>query len=421
MNIFLLALKNIRYRWMTQFITILLIALGIALLWTVREVQVQGEDKLQKNLASIDLVVGAKGSPLQLILASIYHIDAPTGNIPYSEALRLSKHPMVKEAVPLAYGDYCQEFRILGTSHAYLDWYGVNVQEGKLWGKTGETCLGAEVAKTLKLKIGDTFSGQHGDGEAEAGHGEYEVTGILAPSGTVVDQLILCSISSVWAVHGQSTVDGRQSTVEGRQSTVDGQQSTVDSAHTSGHGRQTDEQEITALLIRYKNPMAAIRLPRMINENTSLQAAAPAIEINRLSFMLNQGSDTLKLVGYALLLLALFSMLVQVWMGLEERKTELALLRSMGFGRLKLLTLLFVELSISVVLAYLLGEFSGRWFLANFSSELGYGLAYRFDTETFGIFDVQLFLMPLLVAFLAVLVNTRKIYRVSISDLLQKA
>ncbi len=82
MNLFLLALKNIRYRWMTQFITILLIALGIAMLWTVREVRVQGEDKLQKNLASIDLVVGAKGSPLQLILASIYHIDAPTGNIP---------------------------------------------------------------------------------------------------------------------------------------------------------------------------------------------------------------------------------------------------------------------------------------------------------------------------------------------------
>ncbi len=321
---------------------------------------------------------------------------------------------MVKEAVPLAYGDYCQEFRILGTSHTYLDWYGVSLQEGRLWGKTGETCLGAEVAKTLKLKIGDTFSGQHGDGEAEAGHGEYVVSGILAPSGKVVDQLILCSISSVWAVHGQSTVDGQQST-------VNGQQSTVDSAQTPGHGGHGDEQEITALLIRYKNPMAAMRLPRMINENTSMQAAAPAIEINRLSFMLNQGSDTLKLVGYALLLLALFSMLVQVWMGLEERKTELALLRSMGFGRLKLLAMLFLELCMTVVLAYLLGEFAGRWFLANFSSELGYGLAYRFDTETFGIFDAQLLLLPLLVAFLAVLVNTRKIYRISISDLLQKA
>ncbi|MHB1278986.1 MAG: ABC transporter permease [Bacteroidia bacterium] len=420
MTIFLLALKNIRYRWMTQFITILLIALGIAMLWTVREVQVQGEDKLQKNLASIDLVVGAKGSPLQLILASIYHIDAPTGNIPYSEALRLSKHPMVKEAVPLAYGDYCQEFRILGTSHAYLDWYGVSLQDGKLWAKTGETCLGSEAAKTLNLKIGDTFSGQHGDREAEAGHGEYVVTGILAPSGTVVDQLILCSISSVWAVHEEGHgAWGIEHGVE--RPTVNGQRSTVDSQQTTVLHGQDDGHEITSLLIRYKNKMAAMRLPRMINENTSMQAAAPAIEINRLSFMLNQGSDTLKLVGYALLLLALFSMLVQVWMGLEERKTELALLRSMGFGRLKLLAMLFLELSMTVMLAYLLGEFAGRWFLANFSSELGYGLAYRFDTETFGIFDVQLLLMPLLVAFLAVLVNTRKIYRISISDLLQKA
>lgn len=416
MNIFLLALKNIRYRWMTQCITILLIALGITMLWTVREIQVQGEDKLQKNLASIDLVVGAKGSPLQLILSSIYHIDAPTGNIPYSEALKLSKHPMVKEAIPLAYGDYCQEFRIVGTSHAFLDWYAVTLKEGTLWGKTGETCLGAEAAKTLKLKIGDTFSGQHGDGEAESGHGEYVVAGILAPSGTVLDQLILCSVSSVWAVHGESTVNGQPSTVE--QSTVE--QSTVDSMQTSGHGGHEEDREITALLIRYKNKMAAMRLPRMINETTSMQAAAPAIEINRLSFMLNQGSDTLKMVGYALLLLALFSMLVQVWMGLEERKTELALLRSLGFGRIKLLAMLLVELGITVLVAYLLGEAGGRWFLTNFSSELGYGLAYRFDTSHFGSFDVQLLLLPILVAFLAMLFHTRKIYGISISDLLQK-
>lgn len=395
MKLFKLALKNIRFRWMTQVLTLLLFTLAISLLWVMHEAKVQSENKLVKNLADIDLVIGAKGSPLQIILSSIYHIDAPTGNISYQEAQRWAKHPMVRQSLPLAYGDFYLSYKILGTDISILSWYDGQLAEGNLWTKESEVVLGASCASSSGLKVGDTFSGQHGDAEAESGHGEYRVVGILAPCGTVLDQLVLCGLETVWHVH--------EETIEN------------DSAELNAQA----DKEITALLIRYKNPMAAIQLPRMINENSSLQAASPSIEINRLSFMLNAGSDTLKWVGIALLLLAAFSMLVQVWMGLSQRKTEFALLRSLGYSSGKLLRLIVLELGALVLLAFVLGEGSARWFLIQFSAELGYGQAYAFDSSQWSLFDLQLLALPCILVLVAALLNARKIYQISIADLLQ--
>lgn len=404
MNLFKLALKNIQFRWMHQLLTLLLFTLAMAILWVIHEVKVQSENKLLKNLAHTDLVIGAKGSPLQIILSSIYHIDAPTGNIPYPEAKRWAKHPMVRQALPLAYGDYYLSYKILGTDTSIFSWYEGKLTDGRLWTNEGEVVLGASCAAISGLKVGDTFSGQHGDTEAESGHGEYRVVGILAPSGTVLDQLVLCGLETVWHVHEYESGE-RKAESEG-----------LDSLPAKN---PQANREITALMIRYKNPMAAIQLPRIINENSQLQAAAPSIEINRLSFMLNAGSDSLKWVGMVLLLLATFSMLIQIWMGLSVRKNEFALLRSFGFGSAKLLFLLALELGLLVLVSFFLAEVSARWFIAVFTSELGYGSAYAFDGSSFGSFDLQLFLLPCMVVAVAVLLIARKIYQISIADLLQ--
>jgi len=402
MNLLKLSLKNIRFRWMTQVLTLLLFTLAISLLWVMHEAKVQSENKLVKNLANIDLVIGAKGSPLQIILSSIYHIDAPTGNISFKEAQRWAKHPMVRQSLPLAYGDYYLTYKILGTDTSILSWYDGQLAEGNLWTKESEVVIGASCASSSGLKVGDVFSGQHGDAAAESGHGDYRVVGILEPNGTVLDQLVLCELETVWHVH-EETIDHGPLTMEN------------DSQELEAH----PEREITALLIRYKNPMAAIQLPRMINENSSLQAASPSIEINRLSFMLNAGSDTLKWVGIALLFLAAFSMLVQVWMGLSQRKTEFALLRSLGYSSRKLLRLIVLELGALVLFAFALGEAIARWFLFQFSAELGYGQAYEFDSSNWSAFDLKLLALPCILVLVAALLNARKIYQISIADLLQ--
>ncbi len=400
MKLLLLAWRNIRYRWLTQCLTALLILLSVALLWAVKEVRKQSEARFRRNLANIDLVVGATGSPLQLILSSVFHIDAPTGNIPYDEAQKIARIPMVKEVIPLAYGDYASEFRIVGTSYAYPEVYGLQLAAGKPWEKPGEACLGSDAARILGLKVGDHFHGSHGDPEAETGHGEYVVTGIYAPSGSVLDQLILCSIETVWNVH-----------TEGHGENAD--------AEASSHSEDHKNKEITALLIRYRNKMAALQLPRMLNARPGIQAASPAIEINRLSFMLNSGTRALNWVGYALLLLAALGILIQVWMGLEQRRGEFALLRYYGYGGWGIMRLLMLELGLVTAFSWIAGEILGRALLYGFSEELGYGTSYRLDILVWGTEDLLLLALPLALAVLCILLLASKVRRINIAELLK--
>lgn len=400
MNLFFIALKSLRYRWKTQLLSLILISLSIGILWVMREINLQSEQKLKDNLAGTDLVIGAKGSPMQIILSAIYHLDAPTGNIPLKQAERWMKHPMIREAVPLAYGDYAGGFKIVGCTPNYLDWYQVQIASGKIFDQTGEAVLGADAAQGLGLKIGDEFSGQHGDEHAEGGHGNYRVVGILEKSHSVMDQLILCSIESVWAVH--------------------------EDAHSHEHGEgeehhhhEEEEKEITAVLLRYKNKMAAMQVPRMINENSSMQAASPVIEINRLSYFLNTGSESLKWVAWALMALAAFSMMIQFSMTLKERQREFALLRSMGYRSIQLSQMLFFELSTLCLTAFILGEIGGRYLLKTFTKEMGLGEAYSFSVMHWNGFDWLLLGLPLVIGCLVLILFLRKIYKIDISDLLR--
>src|SRR5690242_9624619 len=163
----------------------------------------QIEERMTRDARGIDLVVGAKGSPMQLVLSAVFHLDVPTGNIPLTEATKLAANRAVKKAIPLALGDSYRGFRIVGSSHDYPAHYGARIADGGLWAAPMEAVLGAEVAARSGLKIGATFTGAHGLGEGGDEHEKeaYKVVGILAPGGTVLDRLVLTSIESVWEVH----------------------------------------------------------------------------------------------------------------------------------------------------------------------------------------------------------------------------
>ncbi|MBI1222984.1 MAG: FtsX-like permease family protein [Bacteroidetes bacterium] len=390
MTLLYIAWKNLRYRWNSHLLSLLLFSISIGILWAVHEFARQSEEKLKANLAQTDLVIGAKGSPLQIILSSLYHIDAPTGNISYIEAKRWMHHPMIRQAIPLAYGDYYQQYKIIGSDTGILSWYGVQLAEGNVWHQAGDVVLGAALAHQTHLQIGSTFSGQHGSMDAEAEHGQYRVVGILEPKGTVIDQLVLCALETVWAVHEK-------------------------------HGAVLADsaKEVTAVLLRYKNPMAAIQIPRAINENSNLQAAAPSIEINRLAFMLNNGTDVIAYLAIGLFVLAALSMLIQVWMGLKVRKKELALLRYTGYTRSRILLLLYYEIAFISLLSFVFGEMLARVLLHTFSDALAFGSSYTLNATHFTSFDLLLLGMPLLIAGLPLLFNLRSIFRSSVADLLQ--
>ncbi len=408
MSLFSLAWKNLTYRPVSVLMSFILLSVSTATLWLAGEIERQSNEKLEKNLAGIDLVVGAKGSPLQLILSSVYHMDDPTGNITQKEARFITRHPLVKRAIPLAYGDNFRGFRIVGTNHEYAALYQLELLEGKLWKDDMEVCIGAAIALQFGLKTGDTIQGSHGSDENEEAHGTYRVCGIFKPSGTVPDQLLLTNISSVWQVH-ETHADGHTHHDDDHL------------AHHEDHPHEDsgEDKEITALLVEYRSPLAAVQLPRQINLQGRLQAASPAIEMTRLYHLLNLGSDGIRWLGKSLILLAGLSIFLHLLKNIQERREELLLLRHLGYSRLKLLTLLFLENLFWILPAWLCGELLARRLLHFIGNSLNYGNVYQFDSGNWTIADGQLLLLGLALSLLSLIWPALVIFRMKISDLLK--
>ena len=188
-------------------LSLVLFALGVGLISLLLILNKQLQDQFEKNLAGINLVVGAKGSPLQLILSSMYHIDSPTGNIPIksAKALMNPKHPLIDQAIPLSMGDSHQGYRIIGSTYDLVNLYEGKVGDGKLWAKDMEVTIGATVADKLGLKLGANFYSSHGliidDNLVHDDAPAFKVAGIFQPTGSVLDQLILTNTQSIWKVH----------------------------------------------------------------------------------------------------------------------------------------------------------------------------------------------------------------------------
>ena len=158
MNILTLSLANLKFRAMSSLFNVLILSLGIATIITLLQISRELEQRFTRDLAGIDLVVGAKGSPIQLILSSVFHLDIPNGNIPLDEAEKLEKNPLIKAAIPLALGDNYNGFRIVGTTPAYISHYAGTLAEGRLYEAPMEAVLGSDVAAKYHLAVGTGLS-----------------------------------------------------------------------------------------------------------------------------------------------------------------------------------------------------------------------------------------------------------------------
>ena len=337
MSLLKLSLAYLRSRPLGTALNLLLLAVGVATITLLLLATTQLEDRMTRDARGIDMVAGAKGSPMQLVLSAIYHLDAPTGNIPLADALALARHPAVKNAIPLALGDSYRGFRIVGTNYDYLEHYGATLAQGRLWEAPVEAVLGAEVAAASGLAIGATFAGSHGMEGGGDLHDSvpYKVVGILAPTGSVLDRLVLTSVESVWLVHRH----------------VEPDQDLADALAEMDE----EEKEITALLIQYASPLAAATLPRLVNAQSAMQAASPAWESARLFKMIGVGVDVMRLFGLVLVLAAGLSVFIALLNALEERRYDLAVMRMLGAGRGRLMALLLLEGGLLAFFGGLLG------------------------------------------------------------------
>ncbi|KYG83302.1 ABC transporter permease [Roseivirga echinicomitans] len=354
MNLFLLSWKYIKDKPLNTFLNVLLMGLGIAIILVLLILNSQLEENLSKNKRGIDLVVGAKGSPLQLILANVYHIDFPTGNIKLDEAKALTRNRQVKSAIPLALGDNYQGFRIVGTNHDYTKLYEATLSEGALWKYNLECTIGSNVAMQLGLKVGDVFFGAHGLSDTDLDHDEasYKVVGILEPSNTALDNLILTNIESIWQVHDHSAEEGEEA--------EHSNEPVLGSAYETGLPEGGPDAEITSMLIQFRSAMGAVTMPRMINSNTNMQAASPAFETQRLFSLMGIGVNMIKSFAYIIIVIAGLSIFISLYNALKDRKYDLAIMRSLGASKSKLFVHVIFEgiiiTTIGGVLGFILGH-----------------------------------------------------------------
>ena len=390
-----------RYLWsrpMGAALNVLLLSLGLASITFLLLVSFQLDKAFDKDLAGIDVVVGAKGSPMQLILCGVFHIDVPPGNIPLKAVKALKDNPLVASVIPISLGDNFRGFRIVGTSPEYIKHYEAALDQGALWDKPMQVVVGATVAKKLGVQVGNTFVGSHGLGAGGHLHGDnpYKVVGILQPSGTVIDRLIVTDTASVWKVHEDYTA-------------VDDEDRKI----------MEDEREVTMALIQYKTPLAAMSFPRMVNTTTEMQAAAPAVEISRLLNMLGIGTDVLRAFAGVLLLTAGLSVFIALWNAVRERRADLALLRMLGAPPAKIAALLMGEALWLGVMSAIFGVAGGQaltaligWMLQLDNSLLIGGL----------VWPAELLWVPALacgISLAAAILPAFGAYRVSVLELLQ--
>lgn len=395
------------YLWsrpLASALNLLLLTLGLASMAFVLIAKDQIDNAFERDLAGIDVVVGAKGSPMQLILAGVFHMDVPPGNVPLAEVQALASHPQVAQVIPLSLGDSVAGFRIVGTHTDYPAHYRATLAQGTLWTKPMQAVMGAQVVQSTGVQLGQTFTGTHGMGGG-GGHEHadmpYTVVGLLAPCACVLDRLVLTDTASVWEVHeGLAPGEFESLSPEDREAIQ-------------------AEREVTMALVRYNTPMAAIGFPRFINSTTKMQAAAPALEITRLLSMVGVGTRVLQGMGAVLLLVAALSVFIALWSAVRERRADLALLRMLGAPPRKVAALLLCEALWLALLATLIGVLAGQelmaalaWFLQLDKSVLISGLAW----------PAELWSVPALavgVALLSALLPAWEAYRANVFELLQ--
>lgn len=482
MNLLRLSWKNLTHQPWSTGLSLVLAALGAGLISLLLQLNHQLDQQFQRNLAGIDLVVGAKGSPLQLILSGMYHIDAPTGNIPIAEskAFLNPRHPLIKKAVPLSLGDSHRGHRIVGTTYDFLDLYQAEIAQGKRWEAPLEVVAGAAVAKKLGLHIGDTFKSSHGLIEDEdlvhADADAFRLVGILKPTGSVADQLLLTSNESLWVVHehhadhtepataadapenqqvaspGETPAPAPQMAEEHAHDDAhdhaqgDGHEHDHAHAHDDGHTHahadghdhahgqdqpaqqmyaqlyppgkpliEYTDKDITLILVQFKGRNAqTLNFPRNINENTNLQAAVPAIEISRLYSTMGAGEQTLRWLAAVIIFVSILSIFISLYANLDNRRYELALMRVMGASRSRLFSLLLLEGSLLAFIGSLLGLLLSHGGLSVVADY--FSDAYRYDFQAWNLLasEWQLLVGALLLGVLASLIPALRASRTDI-------
>ena len=400
MNIFKLSIKNIISKPLSSLLSLALLVFGIGIISLLLQLNSLIKTQMDNNLKGIDMVVGAKGSPLQLILSAVYHIDSPTGNISIEDAKKIKNNRMVGSSIDLLYGDNYKGYRIVGTDDEFLDLYDAKIKDGRKWEDPFEVVVGSKIHSKFGLKLDDELMSSHGLRETGEAHEDqlFKVVGLLEPSNSVIDQLIVTSPESIWDLHAEHDHSGEE--------------------HDDEHDHEHDDEEITAMLIKFQNPMNIIQFPRQINEETNLQAAVPSYEISRLFKLFGFGIETLTYLAYLIIIVSAFSLFINLFNSMRDRKYEMALIRTLGSSRRQLSFMIIFESLILTTVGFLLGLLVSRLGVMFVSSLMEESLNYNLNS--FGILNEELWLLILsiFIGLISSIIPALQVYNLNISEVL---
>lgn len=432
MNLLTLSGAELRTRPLNTLLNLLLLAMGMATVTLLLLFSTQLKNCLERDAESIDLVVGTKGSPLQLVLSGLYQLDAPTRAFDARVLDTIRAEPLVKQAIPLFNIGHYHNYRIIGTEPSYPALYKAEIAQGQWWQKPREVVLGAEVAAFSKLSLGSSFVG---DGNTTGVIQQpYRIVGILRHTGTLVDRVILTSLETAQAQYdGLDVLPLDPETLQlrelGPRLTGPNGAATAALAPVAENGAEaaaTPATEVvsllTSILVQYAEPRAeaAAQLPPWLNSGSGLQAAIPTEEAAGLMSLLGIGLNTVKTFGGLLIITAALSLFITLYNALKARRYELAIMRTLGAGRATLFWFVLMEGLLLALVGTLLGlgighgamELLGQWIQGGRQMAL---TGWLWLPE-----ELLLFAFALGVGLLSALLPAIQAYRTDIADTLAR-
>jgi len=348
MILFKLAYKSLLNRRASVLLTLLTIAISVMLLLSIERVRVDAKSSFSNTISGTDLIVGARTGDIQLLLSSVFRIGHTNNGVSWQSYQYITKQRGVKWSIPISLGDSHKGQAVLGTTLDYFKHYRfakkqpLAFEQGKAFSSINEVVIGSEVASKLAYKIGDEIVISHGMGNTSFHHHDdnpFKVVGILKPTGTPVDKTLHVPLAAIELIHGGGHHDH-------------------DDHHDhSSHALVGHPKQITAFLMGFDSPLYTLQIRRNINQfkPEPLLAIMPTVTLKELWEMLAIIEKILLLFSFVVVIISLLGMLTTLLANLNQRRRELAILRSVGARPWQLFSLISIESLLTTFLGCLVG------------------------------------------------------------------
>jgi putative ABC transport system permease protein len=349
-----LAYRSLKNRKLTSVLTLLSLALSVSLWVGIEHIRVGARESFSNTISQTDLIVGARGGSLQLLLYTVFHMGSPTANVSYESYEKIKNQPAVLWTIPISLGDSHRGYRVVGTNEDFYRQYRyrqdrrIEFEQGRAPADVFDVALGSEVAQRLGYRLGQGIVVTHGIASSQGilDHDDkpFTVVGILRPTRTPVDRSVYITLEGIEAMH----IDWKQGAPPLKGQGVPAERIKKE---------EIKIEQITAFFLRSKARVQTLGLQRQINTfpEEPLMAVIPGVALSELWNGISYGEQVLKVVALFVVIVGLVGMLMALYTSLNERRREIAILRAVGVGPLKIMFLLVVESGLLTLVGSLLG------------------------------------------------------------------